>query len=136
MARTGRGSWAAALALALALVGCDEGNGAPVICDRPATDRPVDFRGGTVEDGVYRSSDWDGDLLAFPGGAYYRIHHQLGEVPSFIELFVSFERRGVAEGSIAPASGNQAELKAIDVEALTVLNGTCTDYWLLVVAGR
>jgi len=119
----------------LLLGACDAGNGFPDTCDRPATAEPRDFVGGTVTDGVYRSSDWYGDLLHFPGGAYYRIHHQLGAVPLWIELYLSFERHGLAEGSVAPAAGNQAEIKQVDADTLTVLNGTCTEYWLLVVAG-
>ena len=123
------------LATALVRSACDAGNGFPDICDRPATSEPVDYRGGAVTDGVYRSSEWDGDLLHFPPGAYYRVHHQLGSVPLWIELYLSCERHGLADGSVAPAAGNQVELKQVDADSVTVLGGTCTEYWLLVVAG-
>ncbi|HVK66674.1 MAG TPA: hypothetical protein VM694_19455, partial [Polyangium sp.] len=37
--------------------------------------------------------------------------------------------------TIAPAAGNQAELRTIDANKLVIVNGSCVDYWLLVVAG-
>lgn len=107
----------------------------PETCDRPESAEPIDYRGGTVQDGVYMSADWYGELLAFPGGAYYRIHHELGEVPRWVEPLLSFERDGLGSGSVAPAAGNQVEIKAIDAETVTLVNGTCTDYYLLLIAG-
>lgn len=103
------------------------------LCRRPETDEPIDYRGGDVDNGVYRSADPYGELLHFPGGAFYRIHHELGEQPRWWQFYVSFERDGLTSGSVALAAGNQAELKAIDDETLTVLNGSCAEYWLLAV---
>jgi hypothetical protein len=122
------------LAAALLTTGCEDMGAGVVACDRPATPEPLPYHGGTVEDGVYMSSPWDGELLFFPGGAWYDVYHQLGEVPQLLQFYLSFERNGVAEGSLAPASGNQVEIKAISDESVTVLNGSCVDYWLVVVA--
>ena len=119
--------------VALLCVGC--GDAVPTVCARPNTEEPVDFRGGEVENGVFMSSAWDGEFLFFPGGAYYRIHHQLDAEPRWWHAYLSFERNGLSEGSVALAVGNQAELKGLDDESLTLLNGSCVDYWLLVVAG-
>ncbi|MFP6686276.1 MAG: hypothetical protein VB934_16275 [Polyangiaceae bacterium] len=114
---------------------CACGDALPITCARPATPDPIDYREGGTENDVYMSADWDGDLLFFSGGAHYRLFHQLGERPRWWQAYLSFERSGLGEASVALAAGNQVELKAIDHESLTVLNGSCADYWLLVVAG-
>ncbi|MBM4373864.1 MAG: hypothetical protein FJ095_02180 [Deltaproteobacteria bacterium] len=121
------------LAALLFATGC--GSPPPTICKRPLTDEPVPFKEGTIEDGVYMTSDWDGALLPFPGGTYYELHHGLGERPRWWTCWVSFAPNGVASGSVAQAAGNEVELKAIDGETLTVMNGTCVDFWLLCSAG-
>ncbi len=107
----------------------------PVVCDRPGTPEPVAYTGGTVEDGVYMSADWDGELLHFPGGAYFDLRHGLGERPRWWMVYLSFERDGLASGSVAAAAGNQAEVKSVNDESITLLNGSCADYWMLAVAG-
>jgi len=106
----------------------------PETCARPNSESPRPYRDGTVEGHSYRSAAWDGELLPFAGGAYYQIYHGLGRVPVGLAFYLSFERRGVAEASLAPAAGNQVEIKAIDDETVTVLNGTCADYYLLATA--
>jgi hypothetical protein len=118
---------------AVTALGC--GDALPVTCARPATAEAVAYRGGGVEADVYMSADWEGDLLFFPGGAYYEIYHGLGEKPRWWQAYLSFERDGLTSASVALAAGNQAELKAIDNQSLTLLNGSCADYWLLVAAG-
>lgn len=104
------------------------------ICDRPATAEPIVFKGGEVIGNTYRTSDFDGDLLSFPGGGFYEIHHQLGERPVSWVAYLSFERDGMGSGSVALAAGNQVELKAMDETSITVLNGSCSDYFLIVQA--
>jgi hypothetical protein len=79
------------------------------------------------------SSDWDGELLDFAGGAYYEIHHSLGEMPREFQFYLSFERDGLGSGSLTESAGNQAEVKAIDEESITVVNGSCAAYWMLAV---
>ncbi len=119
----------------LGLAGCGDLGIGPELCDRPESGDPIAFRGGTLKNGVYMSSDWDGELLHFTGGAYYVVYHRLGEQPRWVQLYLSFERDGLGSASVAPAAGNQAEIKAIDSETITVLNGSCVNYFLLVIAG-
>jgi hypothetical protein len=119
----------------LALVGCADVGAQIEACARPATDEPTLYTGGNVEGGVYRTSPWDGELLFFPGGAWYQIEHRLGEVPDWFQFYLSFERDGLGSGSLAQAAGNQVEVKAIDNRTIEVLNGSCVDYWLLGVVG-
>ncbi|MEZ4444010.1 MAG: hypothetical protein R3B72_33360 [Polyangiaceae bacterium] len=122
-------------ALLLGASSCDSVNSlGPQICDRPETEEPTDVTEGEVIGDTYRSADWDGDLLYFPGGAYYRIHHNLGAIPVGVQFYLSFSRDGVADGSLAPAAGNQVEIHAIDEETITVLNGSCSEYYLMVIA--
>lgn len=121
--------------VAVGLAGCADVGAEIQACARPASEEPRLYTGGSVEDGVYMTSDWYGELLYFPGGAWYEIHHQLGEVPRWFEFYLSFERDGLGSASLAQASGNQAEIKEIDAESITVLNGSCADYWLLGVVG-
>lgn len=121
------------LPAALLTAGCEGLDNSPITCDRPSQETPTIFRGGSVEHGVYMSSDWEGPLLAFDGGAYYELHHGLGEIPRVWQFYLSFERDGLVSGSIAQAAGNQAEVKAIDEESITVVNGSCVDYWMLAV---
>lgn len=123
----------------LAASGCLTGCFAPPIgtetCRRPETDEPIDIAGGDVKNGVYMSADWHGELLNFPGGAHYRFRHQLGEEPRWWQVQLSFERDGLTSGSLAAAAGNQAQLQAIDDETITILNGSCVRYWMLLTAG-
>jgi hypothetical protein len=159
----------AALTCAAAVSGCDLLNEiGPEICRRPLSEDPVEFRGGEVVGRTYSTSPWDGggvplggggaapassdeggakplsELLHFPGGAFYRIYHNLGVIPQGVQLYLSFSEYGVPiagedegfggyTGSIAPAAGNQAELKKISDTYIDVLNGSCVDYWLLAV---
>jgi hypothetical protein len=121
------------------LTACDEGNGFPTTCDRPESDEPTPYHGGTIHNGVYATSDWYGELLHFPGGAYYKIYHDLyvgppeqtDQVPDWFVFYTSFERDGLASGSLAQAGGNQVEVKALDHESITIVNGTCAEFWLL-----
>lgn len=132
-------SVACAALACVALVGCGPAdyNPGPETCDRSEEQNPpVLFTGGTAEGGVYMTSDWDGELLYFPGGMHYELAHYLGAVPRFFQGYLSFDRHGVAdEGTIALAQGSQLELVRMDDETLVVRNNECVDYWLLVVAG-
>jgi len=118
-------------------LGCEQvANIGPDICDRSeAGNPPVVYRQGTVEGGLYMSSAWTGPLLYFPGGMRYSIEHKLGQVPRFWQFYLSFDQAGTETGVISPAAGNQAELRDINDQMLEVVNGSCAEYWLLVVAG-
>jgi hypothetical protein len=119
--------------LALASLGCDRLP--PSACDRSAEGNPaVRYTEGTVDDGVYMSSPWDGELLYFPGGMHYALEHKLGVVPRWIASYLSFDRYGTQGGTLAPAAGNQVVLIDVDTTVITVANDSCVDYWLLVTA--
>lgn len=135
---------AAVLAAGGALTGCgpDSYNPGPETCDRSEEyNPPVLYTDGTVENGVYMTSAWDGELLWFPGGMHYELEHGLGEVPRFFQAYLSFDRHGTreddegGEGTLALASGAQVELVRANEETMVVRNAECVDYWLLVVAG-
>jgi hypothetical protein len=139
---------AAALIPAVALAAASAGCGVfaevgPSTCSRSAENNPETlYTQGTVEGGVYMSSPWSGarandddDLLYFPGGMRYDIRHQLGVSPRWWQLYLSFDREGTTTGTLALAAGNQAEVRDVTDERLLVVNGSCVEYWLLVVAG-
>lgn len=139
MSKWGRWIQSGALGLWLVLssAGCGNSGGlTSSTCDRSEkANTPIRYSGGTLENGVYMSSAWDEELLYFPGGMRYLIEHQLGDIPRYWQFYLSFDREGVKTGVVGLAAGNQAELRGIDEETLTVVNGSCVDYWLLVVAG-
>lgn len=116
------------LVLALAAAAC--GDAVPRICARPASKDPVDFSGGTTKDGVYTTSDWDGEYLRFAGGAYYRLHHNLGTKSPLVNCVLSFERYGTEGRTSTAAAGNQVQYAEFDTNTMTVTNATCVDFWL------
>jgi hypothetical protein len=121
-------------ALAMGASGCDNLDNGPEICPRPATSSAVLYDDGTVDGGVYESAPWTGELLWYPGGALYGIRHHLGHVPIDAHFWLSFDRDGLAHGgSLTEAAGNEAEVMYVSDEYLTVMNGTCADYWLRAV---
>lgn len=125
----------ALVALALASAGCERF--APLTCDRSAEDNPpVDYTGGTTQDGVYLSSPWDGELLYFPGGMRYDLDHGLGAPPRWISAYLSFDRYGAQDGGkLAPAAGNQVVIVEVSDTTIRVANDSCVPYWLLIAAG-
>ena len=134
-----RASIACAALLCPSLAGCgpDDYNPGPETCDRSEErNPPVLYADGTTEDGLYTTSEWDGELLWFPGGMHYELEHGLGEVPRFFLAYLSFDRHGTRdEGTIALAADTQVELVRADEETMVVRNAEYVDYWLLVVAG-
>lgn len=131
------------------LLGCSTLNDiGPEICRRPIDDEPICFSGGDTVDGVYMTSGWDGPLLYFPGGEFYQLRHGLGAIPQVVIPYVAFNGEGITTeagqggdaegeerpGALAPATGNQAEIKRVTDEYVEVMNGSCVDYWLRVVA--
>ena len=132
-----RGAALASMALVMGALGCDAvASIGPDICDRSEQGNPAQlYSQGTVEGGIYMSSDWDGELLYFPGGMRYSIEHKLGEVPRFWQFYLSFDQEGTKTGVVSLSAGNQAELRGISETHMEVVNGSCAAYWLLVVAG-
>ncbi|EYF05566.1 Hypothetical protein CAP_3114 [Chondromyces apiculatus DSM 436] len=134
----------AALALTLSGMGCNVlSKLGPANCDRSIdANPPIPYTEGTVEAGVYMSATWDLDapkaaqeLLYFPGGMRYEIAHHLGEVPRWWTAYLSFDRYGSDTESLAIAAGNQVEVRDVDDTVITLVNATCSEYWLLLVAG-
>lgn len=144
-ARLRRGAAIVGIALGASLTGCDEVNQiGPESCDRSVeTNMPLCYtlsapgenNGGTLEGGVYMTSDWEGELLDFPGGRRYRIEHGLGVEPRFFQAYLSFSQHGTLDGTVAQAAGNQVEVNHVNCRTIDVINGSCVDYWLLFVAG-
>jgi hypothetical protein len=123
-------SRACVLMSALLLSAC--GDAVPVICDRPNTPEPLPYNEGTTEACVYMSADWGGDLLHYPGGTWYQFIHNLGLPRVQCDVYLSFERDGLTSGSLSLAAGDQAVIKAIDDNSITILNASCVEYWVLV----
>ena len=148
--------------LALSGVGCGYVNEiGPSSCDRSEDSNPaLEYDEGEVVNGVYQSSDpeahaaggaggealtpeeeaqekKEAELLLFEGGMRYEIIHKLGQVPTWFQVYLSFGRYGAYDGenTLALASGNQAEIIDVTDESMTVINGSCSNYYLLVVAG-
>jgi hypothetical protein len=132
-----------AAALALPAAGCETFS--TQVCDKSITGNPaVTYSGGQVQGGVYQSSDWNHELLNFPGGMIYRMEHHLVDdqqqpvTPRWVSLWVSLDRDGLGGdggGVIARASGNEAVLLEVGPTTITVQNDGCQGYWLLVAAG-
>lgn len=123
-------------ALALVGSGCDVITSVgPGSCDQSDETNPITtYSDGTVENGIYMSSPWDEHLVYFPGGVRIRLEHKLGAVPREWQSYLAFDETGVKAGPLASAAGNQVELVSIDDQAITVRNGGCADYWLLITA--
>lgn len=116
--------------------GCSVINSIGPNCDRSsANNEPIPYTEADPENGLYMSSPWAGELLWFPAGTRYEIHHKLGVAPQFVQLWLSFDQCGTKGSTVALAAGNQAEVRDIDEEKVVIVNGSCSDYWLLVVAG-
>lgn len=95
---------------------------------------PATYTEGTTEDGVYMSSSWDpNDLLELAPGQVIRFEHDLGGVPRSVQAYVAAAREGQGS-SLVLASGNEVEIVSVDDRAVTVKNGTCSDFFLLLVA--
>ena len=122
--------------LAMAGSGCDVITSVgPGSCDQSDETNPITtYSDGTAQDGIYMSSPWDQNLVYFPGGSRLRFEHKLGSVPRAWQAYLAFAASGVKSHPLALAAGNQVELVSMDDQAITVRNGGCADYWLLVTA--
>lgn len=121
-------------ALGVASAGCNDIG--PAICDRSVGANPyVDYKGGSTTNGIYQSAPFDGELLYFPGGMHYALHHGLGRAPLWVQTYLSFEQFGTNGGPVSIVGGNEVEIAGVDEDTVKVDNGSCAEYWLLVVAG-
>ncbi|MEM6791218.1 MAG: hypothetical protein AAF928_06730 [Myxococcota bacterium] len=125
--------------LLLVVGGCGNSPIGPRICPRPATEEPIPVCVGTVTGNAFSSLGAEGELLKYDGGAFFRIHHGLGVVPNYPRAFLSNSRFIDAPDtdelprSLAPAAGNQFEIKALTDTYIDILNGTCVDENFLLV---
>jgi hypothetical protein len=105
-------------------------------CDTNDNGNPPDkYAGGTVNNGIYMSSPWTGEMLWFPGGKAYDIEHKLGCVPAVVELTESFSPDGLKnEGSVAPCAGNMCLILKVDETVIRIKNDTCSDFYVRVTA--
>ena len=136
MWRAGSAEVLAALALAFGALGCDPIQEiGPEQCDRSSTRDPLLYTEGVAEGGVYETSAWDEEWLEFRGGAYYRLEHHLGGTPRVVNSYLSFEPRGTHGGGAASQpAGNQVLVQCVDDSELWIINDSCVDYYLRVVA--
>lgn len=132
-------------ALAGPLVGCGNPLGIGQVCDRSIRGNPPKlYTEGTVVHGVYQTSDWGGEWLEFSGGTHYALQHKLGVTPPWVMPYFSFSSHGVGDGVedggqtdgglASPAAGDGVGIIDVDDETITVVNASCTDYFLRVVA--
>ena len=139
MRRMSRARWlprlAVAGALGLGAAGCETFT--PSTCDRSPEGNPlVRYTDGTVADGVYTTSGWDGELLYFPGGMRYSLVHKLPARPRWVTSYLSFDEHGTIDGGVlAQATGNQVVIQGVDDDAVRIANDSCVDYWIMVTAG-
>ncbi|MCC6524327.1 MAG: hypothetical protein IT373_16835 [Polyangiaceae bacterium] len=134
-ARRGLVALASLAALGLGAAGCDE-SPVPIACQRPVTAEPTDVLIGTLDNDVYMSADWYGEWLYFPGGAFFRFHHGLGAMPRWWIPYLSFGRHALTDGSeVSIGAGDVAQVAAVDDYTITVMNGTCADFYLMMVVG-
>ncbi len=126
-----RTHWLVAL-LSLHLWACDD-------CDRDGG-RTIRFSGGISQNGVYQSSSVWGPWLEFPGGRRYSLEHHLGRAPQRVTTYLSFSALpfdgGDEDGgaNFTPGAGDATLVERMDQQSIIVRNGTCSDFFLRVVA--
>jgi hypothetical protein len=104
-------------------------------CGGERDDEIVIQEGGKAEDGIYVSASWNQNWDDFPGGRTIIFKHRLGVVPEFVQTFVSFKKDGVAsDASASENAGNQGLIQCMDQTAIRVVNDTCSELFIRVVA--
>jgi hypothetical protein len=112
---------------------------APFGCgpDCPTIDRY--YAGGTVtKDGTaltYQTAPMAGPFIPFEGGTVYHITHHLGVVPSDVEIYLAFNEGPfeVNAGGFSLASGNQALVAEASADDITIVNDSCSSFFLRLV---
>jgi hypothetical protein len=90
----------------------------------------IEVSNGIVQGNVYRSADFTGPFAYFPPARTISFDHKLGVTPYAMQFWLAFS----ADGILAPSAGNMTELVALDDHQISVLNDTCSDFYLWVVA--
>jgi hypothetical protein len=120
------------LALLLVVAGCSSDNSCP---DSEAS-KTVTTGVTDLESLTYVSAPWDGPLTDFPGRSVVAFVHGLGVAPDFWATYVSFEKEGTGNSDVTENAGDQAEVTCVDENAIVVRNGTCSNFYLRLVAAR
>lgn len=97
--------------------------------------------GRRLSPNVYESSPPRSAWLPFPSGTVYDFPHGLGDVPTVVNTYVSFDRTPLdGEGNgpdrpdhVSESAGNQTVIERWDAEVVRVRNDTCADFYLRVV---
>jgi hypothetical protein len=121
---------AALVSFAVLLAGCDVVTSA---CGEDLSEEPpVAYSEGTVVDATYRSSSWDSESwVDFPPGLIIEFEHQLGAEPRLLQVYVAASRE---DGVLVQASGEEAEIVAVDSEVIALRNPSCADLFVVVTA--
>ena len=84
---------------------------------------------------VYETSPFDGPFLPFEGAANYHLRHDLGVVPTDVEIYLAFSDRpeSTGNGGFAQSAGNQAVVLSVDAHEVVIKNDTCAAYFFRVV---
>ena len=104
-------------------------------CTGPERDYSLGTRSFAAGVPTYETSPANGPYIPFEGAADYHIHHSLGLVPTYVQIYLSFNQypEGDGNGGYAPSAGNQAIVLLQDEDVVRIQNDTCADYWLRVV---
>jgi hypothetical protein len=120
------------LSLLLFAAGCSSENSCPEIEKSETVTTGVT----DLESLTYVSAPWDGPLTDFPGRSSIAFVHGLGVVPDFWATYVSFEQEGTGNSDVTENVGDQGEVTCVDENAIVVRNGTCSNFFVRVVAKR
>jgi hypothetical protein len=106
-------------------------------CSRDADAITVPFDPSLLDGNIYHSAPIGGPYTYFP--ANRTVTFELddpnatpGKPFYSVEFWLAFN----ANGSLAPSAGNTSELLSLNDHELSVLNNTCSEFWLWVVAER
>jgi hypothetical protein len=128
-------SVAGALAPLLLLLGCQkpppsDTNVVPLGDERtmPVTDPAAPAPGEALRS--WATHGWSGPWLPYPGTTEIDVEHDLGRVPSGVQVWLSFTEDGQSPGL---AAGDLAQIRQIDERHVVVWNNTNASYFVRVV---
>jgi hypothetical protein len=95
----------------LYILGCEEANRYEI--------QDILLSEDSVEDGIWESSAWDGELFPIEPQTTVRLKHRLGKVPRSIDVYTSFKKKG---GLLSPASGEQISIVEVNKDSIILRN--------------
>ena len=121
-----------AIVLGLSALGLMSSGCSPSSCARGEDATTVDASPDHIIDGVYYSAPYGGPYQAFPGGRTIHFMHGLGKVPLPPVFWLSFGEAATPTSNpyLAVATGNEAELVALDDKEIAVKNDTCSHFYI------